>query len=769
MVRRLALDIGATTVTARLRGGGGSRATVLFDGSASAPAAVCFEGPGACAGVAAIAAGAGDPSSFAAAPLASVMAGRLRYGGVDRDPAELVMPVLSMVLGHAADIDAEPPEQVVCVVPLGASDRLRAPVAAAARSLGLPEPALIPEPVAALLHATGGRGLPEGGTGVIVDAGGSSMEVTVLRGTGSGAPEVLADRSDRALGGDDVDVRILAWLGTVLDHSNPPLSAALRAETNRTLLAALRAEVRRAKEDLASMPETDIAVTTLHGHGSVRITRADLDRILADWSSRARALVSAALADAGLRADGSVGCFVIGGGASLPTLHRALAPVGRLTVAHEPLTAAADGAAIADDAALAAIGEMDEEPRRPVAKQDRPSPAAPFRARTMPAPAPAAPAPASPFARHRHAPSAIRRIWAGKSHVVAEDADGVVWHWGELGLLGLFTKPSVPRPVAGVRGPLAAASAGDSFSVAVDARGRVTAWGSNDSMKLGVADAPLLKGEPTSPALSVPIIGVSCGDTHTLAITADGHVMTWGSPLNGRLGHTAAMEVSPQPPLPVAHDVRSIVAVVAGQGHSLALDDAGALWGWGRDNRGQLSGSEARGKPRPMLLPTAVAFEKIAAGRDFTLALDGAGTVWSWGRNDRGQLGLGAGTRSAAGRVQLPGPAVGIFAANAHAGAILTDGTLFLWGSNNQGQLGMPGGVRSFSPVPRPMTIPAPIPAPGGTPPGSTHVTQADGGDDYTVCLTASGTVFAWGTGFHGIDGSGSRFESRHVPVRVCG
>lgn len=752
MARRLALDIGATTVTARLRGGHGARATVLFDGSASVPAAVCFDGDGACSGEAAIAAGAGDPASFAGSPLTAVLTGRLRYGGVERDPAELIMPVLSLVLGHAGDIDPDPPEQMACVVPLGASARLRGPMAAAAQSLGLPEPSLIPEPVAAVLHATGGGGLPPGGTGVVIDAGGSSMEVTVMRGTASGAPEILADRSDPRVGGDDVDARILAWLGSVLDRDNPPLAAALRAETNRTLLASLRAEVRRAKEDLAHLPETDIAVTTLHGHGSVRLTRADLDRILADWSARARGLVAAALSDAGLPANGSVGCFVIGGGASLPTLRGALAPVGRLTVAHEPLVAAADGAAIADDAVLAAIATMDEAPRGPVAK--------PSRKKALggaPTP-PAAPGRQSPFSAPT-VPPEFRRIWPGPTHVIAEDADGRVWQWGELALAGFLTKLMAPHPVDGVAGAVVSASSGNSFSVVVDDRGRAAAWGARDWKQLGVADAPSHGHAPVHPVLPAPIREVACGEAHVLAITADGHVLTWGSSMGGRLGTVAPLDVAPQPPTPVTHSVRDIVAVAAGHNHSLALADDGGLWGWGRDHRGQLGGAAGKGSPYPMRLPTAVPFTGIVAGKDFTLALDGDGTVWSWGRNDRGQLGLdGPPTRSGAGRVALPAPALRIFAGHSHAGAILVDGTLFLWGSNGHGELGVPGGARSFASRPRPMALP-----------DGSWAADAGGGSGYTVCLTERGKILTWGQGFHGVDGSARRSGDSHVATPLAG
>lgn len=805
MAHRLALDIGATTITARLGGADGRRSTVLFDGSASVPAAVCFDDSGACAGDAAIAAGAGDPSAFAGSALTAVLSGQLRYADVDRNPAELLMPVLSMVLGHAQDIDADPPEQIACIVPVGTAHRLHEPMTAAARSLGLPEPSLIPEPVAAVLHATGGRGLQPGSTGVVINVGGSSMEVTVLRGTVSGAPSIVVDRSDRSLGGDDVDKRIMAWLGHFLEQDNPPLAAALRAETNRTLLASLRGEVRRAKEDLARVPETDIGVTTQLGHGNVRITRGHLDRILADWSHRARGLVATTLADAGLPADGSVGCFVIGGGASLPTLRAALAPVARLTVAHEPLTAAADGALLAGDHVIAAIATMDDTPTGVVEKQgprnpDQPSTSSlprmpklpeklteqisPFLARTKPV-APHTPPPTT-------LPAEFRRIWPGGTHIVAESTDDAVWQWGDLPLMSLVTKPLAPHQVPGVRGPVRAASSGESFSVLIDAHGGTVAWGTNDFEQIGVTDTPTPKNATVHPEVGEPLIDVSCGTSHTLAITADGHVLSWGAALGGRLGNAAPMDITPQLPTPVTDNVCDIVSVAAGRNHSLALDESGRLWGWGRDNRGQLTGKSGKGSPYPMRLPTAVPFTNIAAGKDVTLALDSEGTVWSWGRNDRGQLGLGGPpTRNGAGRVQLPAPAVRIFVTHTHAGAILMDGTLFVWGGNTHGQLGRPGDPRGAaadlrSNLPRGAKFlfgggdqaaagpagdgqgfssrPLPVQLPGGA-----TAADAGGGDAYTVCLTDDGKIYTWGYGHHGVDGTTRRGTSTHVPTLLAG
>ncbi|WP_295626338.1 Hsp70 family protein, partial [uncultured Corynebacterium sp.] len=609
---RLALDIGATTVTCRGRvdpsaaatGTRGRAFTVFFDGEPSMPAAICFQGSGAVTGREALAVGAGDPTSFVGSPLTAVLEGRLHHGGADRHPAELLMPVLATAVAHARDVDPEPPESITCVVPLGATSRLREPLAQAARSLGLPDPTLVPEPVAAVLHATGGRGLSPGATGVVIDVGGSSVEVTVLRGLPSGMPSVLANHVDRTLGGDDVDKRILAWLGHRLEMDDPPLASALRAETNRTLLANLRVAVRRAKEELAFAPETDIAVTTLRGHGVVAFTRGDLDRILVDWTRRLTALVVRALGEAGLPADGSTGCFVIGGGASLPTLQRALAPVGRTTIAHEPLTAAADGALMANLSMIDGLAEMDESvvpvdvSAAPAAAPKRPSfrPSSGASSGPTSRTRPDATIPANPFRRQSpflDAPAGsvavgarFRRVWAGPSQVLAEDADGRTWQWGQMPMTRLLAPLMTPHPVPGLRDGVVGAGAGDSFAVALHGDGRVSSWGYDDHGQLGQPGITPPAGTVAQPSLPAALTSVSVGHSHVLGVTDLGRVVSWGNHGGGRLGTGAAQFGDVRPPALVGGaggGPSDVVAVAAGANHSLALDDGGGLWGWGRD------------------------------------------------------------------------------------------------------------------------------------------------------------------------------------------
>ena len=150
------------------------------------------------------------------------------------------------------------------------------------------------------------------------------------------------------------------------------------------------------------------------------------------------------------------------------------------------------------NAEQSAIAAMDEAPRGPVAK--------PSRKKALggaPTP-PAAPGRQSPFSAPT-VPPEFRRIWPGPTHVIAEDADGRVWQWGELALAGFLTNLMAPHPVEGVAGAVVSASSGNSFSVVVDDRGRAAAWGARDWMQLGVADAPSHRHAPVHPVLPAPI------------------------------------------------------------------------------------------------------------------------------------------------------------------------------------------------------------------------------------------------------------------------
>ena len=80
----------------------------------------------------------------------------------------------------------------------------------------------------------------------------------------------------------------------------------------------------------------------------------------------------------------------------------------------------------------------------------------------------------------------------------------------------------------------------------------------------------LLNAGPADKLLSTQ---VACGDTHSLALTADGAVYSWGSGYDGRLGHGTISTLL----APTQIEGLKANSVFAGGGSSAAVDTSGKL------------------------------------------------------------------------------------------------------------------------------------------------------------------------------------------------
>lgn len=85
-----------------------------------------------------------------------------------------------------------------------------------------------------------------------------------------------------------------------------------------------------------------------------------------------------------------------------------------------------------------------------------------------------------------------------------------------------------------------------------------------------------------------------------------------------------------------------IVALRAGMHHNLLLTQIGHMYGWGRGMEYQLGFGDKRERTRPTL---AVELSErnpmeIACGSEHSMAVDELGLLWGWGRNDCAQLGF---------------------------------------------------------------------------------------------------------------------------------
>ena len=81
------------------------------------------------------------------------------------------------------------------------------------------------------------------------------------------------------------------------------------------------------------------------------------------------------------------------------------------------------------------------------------------------------------------------------------------------------------------------------------------------------------------------------GAMHSLAVTADGSVWSWGNGLYGWLGHGDEQNQW-QPEKIEAFADQRVVAVSAGQSYSLAITADGAVFTWGEGTCGCLGHGE---------------------------------------------------------------------------------------------------------------------------------------------------------------------------------
>jgi len=383
---------------------------------------------------------------------------------------------------------------------------------------------------------------------------------------------------------------------------------------------------------------------------------------------------------------------------------------------------------------------------------------------------------------------------AGVLHTVALNEDGTVWSWGnnDDGQLGDATTDPSNTPVQAVMelegDPLTgvvAIAAGYKHTVTLKEDGTAWTWGYNYYGQLGdgnhgsgaYSDTPVqVKGEGGVGTLQ-DVIAVAAGEKHTVALMEDGTAWTWGRNYNGQLGD-GNMPTDHYTPVQVVTEhtgepLTGVIAVAAGDYHTVALREDGTVWAWGANDFGQLGdGTDGTDRDKALQVITEpgggplTGVVAITAGWCHTVALKDDGTVWAWGNNGLGQLGDGT-TDSSTTPVQtvmeLGGdPLAGVAAVAAgyrHNVVLKEDGTVWAWGDNYAGQLG-DGNTDTPSYTP----VPVKGYAGEGTLNGVAAVTT---GTSHTVALKGDGTVWAWGYNDSGQLGDGTSGTNKDTPVRT--
>ncbi|MFT3942205.1 MAG: hypothetical protein QM705_00070 [Ancrocorticia sp.] len=296
------------------------------------------------------------------------------------------------------------------------------------------------------------------------------------------------------------------------------------------------------------------------------------------------------------------------------------------------------------------------------------------------------------------------------------------------------------------------------------------------STTLEEADDPALITAPEDD----PFIELSVGPTHTVALTSEGTVYTWGDGAAGALGNnsTTSSAKAVEVEFPDFEEIDEeeeyeeyeeyeedyygspeFTQVASGKSFSLALTSDGELYAWGANDSGQLGDATFTGRSTPVRAQSLIGatFEQISAGSRHAVALGSDGNAYAWGSNQLGQLGNGTNAFSAVPALVSAPEGITftqVDAAENLSGAIGSDGAAYVWGS---GTLPLAEGVEASN-------IPVKV-----QPPEGVTFKEISVAPSHILALATDGSAYAWGLNSYGTIGAGQDFGPRTLtPVKVA-
>ncbi|XP_059167595.1 uncharacterized protein LOC131949741 [Physella acuta] len=312
-------------------------------------------------------------------------------------------------------------------------------------------------------------------------------------------------------------------------------------------------------------------------------------------------------------------------------------------------------------------------------------------------------------------------------------------------------------------------SCGPKHSAAIR-NGDLYTWGRSNSGRLGHGELSQTVCPPmlveTLHILKLKVMSVACGNEHTLALTQQG-VYGWGNSKYGQVG-VGTRHVYKRPMLLETLQPETVIALDCGHYHSLALTSDNQVYSWGWGVHGQLG----HGNPEDCLIPTHVRFllslsvVKIAGGYAHSLVLTEPGDVWSFGCGYFGQLGVGVNHKTTIPlKVVLPTPmpVVAIGTKYFHCVAVTASNKVYVWGLHPQNLRQVASSLRNarLAGVQSQDQNAYMLPSVVETTYVHGQINTVACGSLHSLLLTEDGGVYVWGRNLEGQLGTGSRQDER--------
>lgn len=242
----------------------------------------------------------------------------------------------------------------------------------------------------------------------------------------------------------------------------------------------------------------------------------------------------------------------------------------------------------------------------------------------------------------------IKMIDCGSNHFMCLDCDGNVFTFGfnEEGQLGIgksrddISHTFIPQKIKVP--PCKQVSCGMKFSFCLTEEGRLYSFGTNRNRYLGLENNSL--ESYNSPQLITNVNNVeyiACGHFHSICKTYDNKYYSCGDNRCGQLGHGDNMYGYGF--IQCHNWPDNIISIRCGLVHSLLLTSEGYIYSFGFNGTGQLGINDKNIESTniPTLIRDVPEMKSIYCGYCYSACIDVNDNMWVFGSNDSGQLGLG--------------------------------------------------------------------------------------------------------------------------------